>query len=97
MDAHDIGRGRGGVVSALRTLAEAGVRLVGVGIEGDILYGPRQVHALVDAARSAGVDTSYHEIASDKGHDAFLVEWDQLTAILGGVLERGESRVAASA
>jgi homoserine O-acetyltransferase len=97
MDAHDIGRERGGVVAALRSLADAGVRLVGVGIEGDILYGPRQVHALVDAARSAGVEASYREIASDKGHDAFLVEWDQLTAILGGVLERGESRVAASA
>jgi homoserine O-acetyltransferase len=78
-------------------LADAGVRLVGVGIEGDILYGPRQVHALVDAARSAGVEASYREIASDKGHDAFLVEWDQLTAILAEALERGESRVAASA
>lgn len=97
MDAHDIGRGRGGVVSALRTVAEAGVRLVGVGIEGDILYGPRQVHALVDAALAAGVDASYREIASDKGHDAFLVEWDQLTTILCEALERGESRVAASA
>jgi homoserine O-acetyltransferase len=91
-------------VEALRSLARAGVRLVGVGIEGDILYGPRQVHALVDAARSAGVEASYREIASDKGHDAFLVEWDQLTAILGEVLgsggeaiERGGTRVAASA
>jgi homoserine O-acetyltransferase len=68
-----------------------------VGIEGDILYGPRQVHALIDAARSAGVEASYREISSDKGHDAFLVERDQLTTILGEVLERGESRVAASA
>jgi homoserine O-acetyltransferase len=104
MDAHDIGAGRGGIIEALRPLARAGVRLVGVGIEGDILYGPRQVHALVDAARSAGVEASYREIASDKGHDAFLVEWDQLTAILGELLgsggdaiERGGTRVAASA
>jgi homoserine O-acetyltransferase len=103
MDAHDIGAGRGGIIEALRPLARAGVRLVGVGIEGDILYGPRQVHALVDAARAAGVEAAYREIASDKGHDAFLVEWDQLTAILGEVLgsgeaiERGGTRVAASA
>ncbi len=97
MDAHDIGRGRGGVVSALRSLAGAGVRLIGIGIEGDILYGPRQVHALVDAASAAGVEASYREIASDKGHDAFLVEWDQLTVILSEVLERGEAPVAASA
>lgn len=82
MDAHDVGRDRGGIVPALATLADAGTRLFGVGIEGDILYGPRQVRALVEAATTAGVEATYREIASDKGHDAFLVEWDQLTAIL---------------
>jgi len=40
------------------------------------------VHALVDAAASAGVSASYRELASTKGHDAFLVEWDQLGAVL---------------
>ncbi len=82
MDAHDIGRERGGVVGALGALASAGTRLTGIGIEGDILYGPRQVRALVDAASSAGVEASYREIRSDKGHDAFLVEWDQLSVLL---------------
>jgi len=97
MNAHDIGRERGGVVAALRTLAAADVAVTGVGIEGDILYGPRQVHALVDAARTAGADASYREIRSDKGHDAFLVEWDQLTDILRGALEAREEPIAASA
>jgi homoserine O-acetyltransferase/O-succinyltransferase len=96
MNAHDVGRGRGGVVDAFRRLADAGVAVHGVGIEGDILYGPRQVRALVDAARSAGADASYREIRSDKGHDAFLVEWDQLTAILREALE-SEEVIAASA
>ena len=98
MNAHDIGLDRGGVVSAFRLLADADVAVTAVGIEGDILYGPRQVHALVDAARSAGVDASYREIRSDKGHDAFLVEWDQLTELLREALaiER-EEPVAASA
>jgi homoserine O-acetyltransferase len=86
MDAHDVGAGRGGTQAALGALAAAGVRLTGVGIEGDILYGPRQVHALVDAALEAGVHASYREIRSDKGHDAFLVEWDQLAEILLGSL-----------
>jgi homoserine O-acetyltransferase len=99
MNAHDIGRSRGGVVEAFRTLADAGVLVHGVGIEGDILYGPRQVRALVDAARAAGVDASYREIRSDKGHDAFLVEWDQLTEILRDALEAGSDGevIAASA
>jgi len=97
MNAQDIGRDRGGVVSAFRLLAEGDVAVTAVGIEGDILYGPRQVHALVDAARSAGADASYREIHSDKGHDAFLVEWDQVTEFLREALSREEERVAASA
>jgi homoserine O-acetyltransferase len=82
MDRHDIGEGRGGVVPALGALAEGRVRLTGVGIQDDILYGPRQVRSLVEAAFSIGVDARYREIRSTKGHDAFLVEWDQLTLLL---------------
>ncbi len=83
MDRHDIGAGRGGTQAALATLAAAGVGLTGVGIQDDILYGPRQIKVLVDAAIAAGMDsTRYREIASTKGHDAFLVEWDQLASLL---------------
>jgi len=97
MNAHDVGRDRGGVVAAFRLLANADVAVTGVGIEGDILYGPRQVHALVEAALAAGADAGYREIASDKGHDAFLVEWDQLTDILRLALAGREDPIAASA
>jgi homoserine O-acetyltransferase len=82
MDGQDIGRGRGGVDAALRRLAQDDVEVTGVGIQDDILYGPRQVHALVDAALEAGVRAAYREIRSTKGHDAFLVEWSQLTELL---------------
>jgi len=94
MNAHDSGRERGGVVEAFRALHSAGTRLTGVGIEGDILYGPRQVRALVDSALEADVQATYRELASDKGHDAFLVEWDQLSAILTEALHgsRAEAR-----
>jgi homoserine O-acetyltransferase len=87
MDTHDIGRGRGGEVAALSRLAAYGTRLTGVGIEGDILYGTNQVKAIVEAAREAGMDAAYREILSTKGHDAFLVEWDQLTTILSEALK----------
>jgi len=33
------------------------------------------------------LDAAYREIKSDKGHDAFLVEWAQLSAILGEALK----------
>jgi homoserine O-acetyltransferase/O-succinyltransferase len=96
MDHHDIGAGRRGREAALARLAAGGVRLTGIGIEGDILYGPGQVRALVTASAAAGVDARYREIRSTKGHDAFLVEWGQLTALLREVLATpGVAAVAA--
>ena len=92
MDGHDVGRDRGGIVEAYRALAAAGTGVTGVGIPGDILYGVEQVRALVDAAAAAGADARYREIRSIKGHDAFLVEWDQLTAIVEEALADGIAR-----
>ena len=82
MDGHDIGRGRGDPGAALRRLVMGGTRLLGVGIAGDILFGPAQVRELVRLAEVAGVEAAYREIHSAKGHDAFLVEWEQLGRLL---------------
>ena len=82
MDRHDIGERFGGLIRAFEQLAAGGTAVTGVGIQNDILYGPRQVRTLVAAATEAGVDARYREIRSTKGHDAFLVEWDQLTDLL---------------
>jgi len=82
MDRHDIGDGRGGIDAAMASLASGGVKVTGVAIQDDILYGPQQVKALVDAALAAGVPARHRQITSTKGHDAFLVEWDQLTVLL---------------
>jgi len=101
MDSHDLGRDRGGIREAYRSLAAAGTGLTGIGIEGDILFGPAQVRALVGEAVGAGVDAAYREISSSKGHDAFLIEWDQLTGFLHDALDdglaRAERRVATTA
>ncbi len=88
MDRHDIGAGRGGVEAAFSALASSGTALTGIGIRDDILYGPRQVRALVAGAATSGVGARYREIRSTKGHDAFLVEWDQLATLLGEMLDR---------
>ncbi len=81
MDRHDIGLAWGGIEGAFARLAAGGTAVTGIGIQDDILYGPRQVKVLVAAADAAGVDARYREIGSTKGHDAFLVEWEQLTAL----------------
>lgn len=83
MDAHDVGRGRGGVAAAL---APVGARLVGVGIPGDRLYAAEEVRAWT---RAAGAQ--YVEIDSVYGHDAFLLEPDQVGAILADALHDGDA------
>ena len=74
MDAHDVGRERGDVASALRRVEGT---LVGVGIPGDLLYDVRDVR---DWTERAGAE--YREVHSIHGHDAFLIEVDQVSAIL---------------
>lgn len=96
MDAHDVGRGRGGVSAAMARLATGGTRLTGLGIQDDILYGPAQVRALVEAASAAGVDATYRELKSTKGHDAFLVEWSQLTTLLREAVEDADPAARSS-
>jgi homoserine O-acetyltransferase/O-succinyltransferase len=74
MDTHDVGAGRGGTGAALRRFAG---RLVGVGIEGDLLYPPGEVNRWVEAAGG-----EYRELRSIHGHDAFLLEEAQVAGIL---------------
>ena len=79
MDAHDVGRGRGGIAAALRPVRG---RLIGVGIPGDILYTDADVRNWTDE-----VGAEYRRIESIHGHDAFLIEVDQVAAILTETLE----------
>lgn len=79
MDAHDVARGRGTVAEAL---APVRGRVIGVGIQGDVLYSPRDVRGWVDAAGA-----EYRSIRSVHGHDAFLIELEQVSAILIDALQ----------
>lgn len=83
MDAHDVGRGRGGIASALRSFQGD---LVGVGITGDLLYDPETVQGWTEA-----VGARYAELRSVHGHDAFLLETAHVSALLGDVLEHTHS------
>lgn len=84
MDAHDIGRGRGGLVQALRTLKTP---LHILGLSSDQLFTPPLILELAHAAEAAGCLGSLNWIKSPHGHDAFLIEWDQVSAWLGDVLK----------
>ena len=74
------GNGAVGPVAAKAT-AERVTEVVGIGIDTDILYPATEVRAWVEAYRPH-VAARYEEITSVCGHDAFLIEFDQVTRIL---------------
>lgn len=84
MDLHDIGRNRGGVESAL---ARIRVPVLSVGIWSDMLYPSYQQRHISDVLRRAGQWSEYLEIDSPHGHDAFLINLDQLARPIGELLD----------
>ncbi|TPW10900.1 MAG: metX [Acidimicrobiaceae bacterium] len=84
MDLHDVGRGRGGLRSAI---ARIRVPTLTVGIWSDMLYPSyqqQQIHAMLEAN---GTPSRYIEVDSPHGHDAFLIEAEQMGAAVGGFLD----------
>jgi homoserine O-acetyltransferase/O-succinyltransferase len=87
MDLHDLARGRGGYGPAFARLRGP---LLSVGINSDILYPPHQSREIVELAAAEGVPARYAELDSPHGHDAFLIETDQLSGIIGEFLDELE-------
>jgi homoserine dehydrogenase/pimeloyl-ACP methyl ester carboxylesterase len=79
MDLHDVGEGRGGVVSALDRVR---CRTLVVGISSDNLYPAAEVKLGADVLEHLGRDVRYEEIRSPNGHDAVLLDLDQLDRFL---------------
>lgn len=81
MNHHDVGRGRGGAAAAL---ARARLPVTVVGIDSDRLYPPYQQRELAAALP----DAELAWLSSRVGHDGFLVETDQMSAVLAHALAR---------
>jgi homoserine O-acetyltransferase/O-succinyltransferase len=82
MNHHDVGRGRGGVAAALARITASTV--VG-GIDSDRLYPPylqKELARLIPGADGA------HLVRSPYGHDAFLIETDQVADLVKRTLKR---------
>jgi homoserine O-acetyltransferase len=89
MNAHDVGRGRGGIEAALGRVT---ARTVVAGIDSDRLY------PVAESARlAAGIPTAdpLVIIHSDHGHDGFLIEVDAVGGLVAGLL--GDAAVGGSA
>jgi homoserine O-acetyltransferase/O-succinyltransferase len=80
MDSHDVGLNRGGIENALRSIT---AKTLCIGIDSDILYPAEEQIKLSKMIPNS----SYAEISSEHGHDAFLIEFDQLGKIVNEFLE----------
>jgi len=80
MNAHDVGRGRGGVAAGL---ARVTARTLVAGVSSDRLYPPEQQAELAAGIPGAG---ELRLIESPYGHDGFLVEAPTVNRLLGELL-----------
>jgi homoserine O-acetyltransferase len=80
MNAHDIGRGRGGVAAALQRVR---ADLVVAAVDSDRLYPARLSAEIADLAPTARPLTT---VQSDYGHDGFLIETHQVGRIVRDAL-----------
>ncbi len=83
MNSHDVGRGRGGVAAAL---ARVTARVIAVGVDSDRLYPVEQSAALAHGVANGELRT----IHSPCGHDGFLIEVDQVGALVRDSLVNAE-------
>ncbi len=86
MDYFDLTRGNGSLAEAFRSAAH--VRFLVVSFTSDWLYPSYQSREVVSALKAVGADVTYCDVDSDYGHDAFLLEVDTLTELVGDFLAR---------
>ncbi len=79
MDLHDVGFNRGGVEEALGAIK---ADVLNIGISTDILYPAREqkeISKLISRSK-------YEEVISQHGHDAFLIEFEQMERMIKNFL-----------
>jgi len=84
MDSHDVGRNRGGVEKALKLIT---ARALVIGIQSDVLYPIAEQEFLKKQIRNAELLS----IASDFGHDGFLLEYEKIETALKKFIEERSS------
>jgi len=80
MDSHDVGRNRGGVEKALKKIT---AKTLVIGITSDVLYPISEQEYLQQTITGAQLLT----IASDFGHDGFLLEYEKIETALKVFIE----------
>jgi homoserine O-acetyltransferase len=79
MDLYDVSEGYASLDAALSRLRSKALFL---GIRSDFLFPAAHVRRLAERVHTLGGNACYKELDSPHGHDAFLKEWQQMTAAL---------------
>lgn len=79
VDSNNVGRGRGGVAKVLGTIR---IPVTVISIDTDLIFPPYEMEQM--AGMIPGAD--YHMITSHFGHDGFLLENEQISALLRPLL-----------
>lgn len=87
LDSHDVGRGRGGVMEALKQIQ---AKTIVMAVDTDIMFTEPEVREMAGIIRGGQNDpqegADYYVIHSDYGHDGFLIETPEITKILKAYL-----------
>ena len=77
-------------ISALRRIT---AEVLLIGIDSDLLYPPHKLQEMAREFAQSGISVQYKELQSDQGHDAFLVEFDQLSQLIAPFLDKTQLKV----
>ncbi len=82
-DLFDLGETHGSIGQAL-TRVRCPVRIVG--IDTDYLFPLEEQKEIADEMKASGIDAELATIASENGHDGFLIEFEQLNRVISDFL-----------
>ncbi len=91
MDYFDLAQPHGSLAAAF---AQVKSKFLVISFSSDWLFPSPQSKEIVSACRRVGAEAIYTEIQSDHGHDAFLLESDQLTRLISNFLAHGRKGAA---
>jgi homoserine O-acetyltransferase len=86
MDYFDLSRQKGSLAEAF--VNSEHIKFLVVSFTSDWLYPSYHSKELVSALTAVGADVSYLDIKSTWGHDAFLLEVETMTSLIGSFLRR---------
>jgi homoserine O-acetyltransferase len=87
IDSFDVSRGR----NLYEVFKGIGAKVLVMAFKSDWLYPASQSREIVRACKLVGIDTTYCEIFSTYGHDAFLLEVEEETHLVKHFLQRVSS------